>query len=388
MLSVIRQQKVRPRRHRMPAPQPRLRRDILAEVRRKVRRVSAFRPVCGRQRAAFDPAGLWRRLAPRGLVGAVRASAVRALSCPPVAVGLGLGLVVVLSVSVVLGVWAGNVPLEFPGAADLEVLLNAYVFPEEEAEQPVESRSVPGETFAALALHSHRVQPGESLTSIAQKYRLNIDTLVSFNGIRDAGTVVPGMSLSVPNQNGILHTVRWGDSVEKISRSYQSELNRVLDVNNLQSSTILPSQKLFIPGARMRPMDLKKVLGELFIHPAIGTLSSPFGVRNDPFTGIRRFHNGIDIAGDAGTPILAAMPGRIAKIGYHPNYGRYIIMTHADGFQTWYAHLRACLVSEGQKAAQGQKIAEMGSTGYSTGPHLHFSIFLNGSPVDPQRYLK
>jgi murein DD-endopeptidase MepM/ murein hydrolase activator NlpD len=138
----------------------------------------------------------------------------------------------------------------------------------------------------------------------------------------------------------------------------------------------------------MQQFELKKILGELFINPAAGRLSSRFGMRPDPFTGVRRFHNGIDLAAPEGTPILAAMAGKVVKVGVHATYGRYIIVSHAGGYQSWYAHLRKPLVEQGGSVAQGQVIGEMGSTGYSTGSHLHFSIFKDGSPVDPLKFLQ
>jgi len=110
-------------------------------------------------------------------------------------------------------------------------------------------------------------------------------------------------------------------------------------------------------------------------------------MRKDPFTGIKRFHNGVDIANDNGAPVLAAMSGQVAMIGYNSNFGKYIIVRHADGFQTLYSHLSAFQVSKNERVNQGQLLGKVGNSGYSTGSHLHFSIFLKGEPVDPFKYL-
>jgi len=144
---------------------------------------------------------------------------------------------------------------------------------------------------------------------------------------------------------------------------------------------------LFIPGAKMRSEDIKMVLGELFIYPIRGRLTSPYGWRNDPFTGARRFHAGIDLAASIGTPIRAAMDGRVSTVGVNSVYGRYIIMTHSDGYQTLYAHLNSSSVAQGAFVPQGAKIGEVGNTGMSTGPHLHFSIYRNGRAVNPLDFL-
>ena len=128
--------------------------------------------------------------------------------------------------------------------------------------------------------------------------------------------------------------------------------------------------------------------GQLFVQPASGRVTSGYGYRSDPFTGLRKFHNGIDIANQAGTPIVAAMSGTVDTAGYNGNYGRYLILRHADGFQTLYAHLNKVLVAAGDRVLRGQRVGEMGNTGYSSAVNLHFSIFHNGAHVDPSEHLE
>ena len=98
-------------------------------------------------------------------------------------------------------------------------------------------------------------------------------------------------------------------------------------------------------------------------------------------------HWGIDLKADTGTSVLAAAAGTVADVGYNGTYGKYIILRHS-GFQTLYGHLSRFAVATGESVAQGRKIGEVGSTGVSTGPHLHFGVFRGGEPVDPLRYLK
>jgi LysM repeat protein len=276
--------------------------------------------------------------------------------------------------------------LVLPEDTEAASVLNSYIEPPS-PEAPEESFRAPA-GFGALSLVSHRILSGETISGIAVKAGLNLDTVVSLNHIQDVRKVPVGAQLKLPNQNGLLYTVQRGDSLSAIARAYSVTAGAIADVNSLESATIHPGQELFIPGVRMQQFELKKILGELFIQPAAGRLTSPFGMRADPFTGVRRSHNGIDIAGPSGTPIYAAMAGKVAKVGVHPTYGRYIILSHTGGFQTWYAHLQKPLVEQGKTAAQGQLIGEMGNTGYSTGPHLHFSVFKDGSPVDPLKFLR
>lgn len=241
--------------------------------------------------------------------------------------------------------------------------------------------------FERITFTEHVVRERETLSGIALRYGLRMDTLVSFNQINDVRRMQIGSRLQVPSTDGLRHIVRQGESLEGIARRFNTNTVQLIDANNLRSDSLSVGQELFIPDARMNDTDLRMALGELFVYPTQGRFTSGFGYRNDPFTGVRRFHNGIDIANNPGTRITAARVGRVADQGVHPTYGNYIIISHDGGFQSLYAHLQRIDVRRGQYVTQGQAIGTMGSTGRSTGPHLHFSIFHNGNPVDPLRYL-
>ena len=124
-----------------------------------------------------------------------------------------------------------------------------------------------------------------------------------------------------------------------------------------------------------------------FVFPANGRISSGFGNRRHPILGYSRFHAGIDFAASQGTPIYAADSGRVIFSGWYGGYGQTVIVDHGGGLSTLYAHASRLLVSEGQAVQQGQTIAAVGSTGLSTGPHLHFEVRQNGNPVNPAGYL-
>ncbi len=247
---------------------------------------------------------------------------------------------------------------------------------------------LPPRVIESLKVVSYELKPGDSISKIAERFSLNLDTLLSYNDIRDARRLAVGRVLQVPNTDGLKHRVSRGEHLGGIATRYGIPLNSLLDWNSLDSSMIRPGQELFIPGGRLKPQELRRILGDLFIYPAKGRVSSGFGMRRDPFTGIRRFHNGMDIANDPGTVVAAAMAGRVAMAGYNANFGKYVIVSHPEGFQTLYGHLQEFLVRRGQPVSQGQAIGRMGNTGYSTGPHLHFSVFQRGEPVDPLRYLR
>ena len=117
--------------------------------------------------------------------------------------------------------------------------------------------------------------------------------------------------------------------------------------------------------------------------PVTGRITSPFGWRLHPVTQAANFHNGIDVAAPEGTPILAALSGNVAEIGWSRVYGHYIVLGHAANFKTFYAHCKEIIVSEGMGVSIGEKIATVGSTGITTGPHLHFGVIVDGKYINP-----
>jgi murein DD-endopeptidase MepM/ murein hydrolase activator NlpD len=320
---------------------------------------------------------------------AARRSAAGAASLLAGRRGLLLLLCVVVLAAAVVAVAALGVPRAaahpaIPAPADTDPALYALLVPE-----PAPARDeLSPVVLTNLTVGTYRTQAGDSLSKIAARFRLNIDTLVSWNGIRDARSISVGTQLSIPSANGLKYTVRRGDTLQRIALSSGVALNNILDWNRLTSSVITVGQELFLPGARMNTDDLNRILGSLFQFPVFGRISSFFGERQDPFTGVERPHNGIDIVNKPLTPILAAAGGSVADVGFNNNYGNYIILKHSGFYQTLYGHLTRYLVSRGQKVRQGQEIGQLGTTGYSTGPHLHFSIFHNGEAIDPLRFLK
>lgn len=295
---------------------------------------------------------------------------------------LALGVLVPLAFRV-----SASVPLRaaisLPAGSEEQSVLYQHLIPEE----PAEAQGSKPANIGTLRTSRYTIQQGDTLSSVAQRFGLTMDALISFNGIQDARALRTGTVLAVPNSSGLKYRVRRGDSLAGIAKRFAVALNDLLDWNSLESSVIRPGQDLFVPGARLSEQELNRVFGRLFIFPTRGRLSSRFGVRGDPITGVSRFHNGIDLAGSIGTPVVATMSGKVSMLGFNPNFGRYIILSHPEGFQTLYGHLDSFLVRKGQRVKQGEAIGLMGNSGYSTGSHLHFSIFNRGEPVDPFRYL-
>lgn len=237
----------------------------------------------------------------------------------------------------------------------------------------------------------YKVRKGDNVTNIARRFGLaNISTIIAVNEIQNVRLLGAGTTLNIPSMDGIYHKVKSGESLAEIAKKYLLTVENLLDVNDLESTVIKKGEKLFIPGARLDSDSLRDAMGETFKMPIKGTwkLTSVYGYRADPFTGQRKFHTGIDMAAPLGTKIYAAMAGKVATTGYNNVFGNYVIISHGNGYQSLYAHLSKYTVRAGQFIEQGAQLGLMGSTGYSTGSHLHLSIYKNGKHVNPAPLLK
>jgi murein DD-endopeptidase MepM/ murein hydrolase activator NlpD len=182
-----------------------------------------------------------------------------------------------------------------------------------------------------------------------------------------------------PGQGGILSTLPSEDiSFVEFNNKIQ-ELSLILDDR---------ADKLGALDSVLMQDRLKKKMLPSIMPVSTKWYSSGFGVRIDPFTGRSAFHEGVDFTAATGTPIVAAAGGVVVYSGYHPEYGNMIDVDHGNDLVSRYAHASKRLVTQGQVVVRGQKIAEVGSTGRSTGPHLHFEVRHRGLPQNPSRFLK
>ncbi len=241
----------------------------------------------------------------------------------------------------------------------------------------------------SVTFTTYTVQSGDSIHTISNKFGLdNISTLIGINNIENVRLLWAGQKLTVPSIDGLTHEVVKGDSLEGIATDYSVTIEEILDVNELDSSIIHIGDKLFIPGARLDTNSLRMAMGELFKFPLASKnwrISSNYGYRADPFTGVRSFHTGDDFAIAKGTPVRSSMSGTVSVAGYSSIYGYYVIINHHNGYQTLYAHfMEAAPVKKGQNVSQNTIVGYVGSTGYSTGNHLHFSVYKDGKLVNPR----
>ena len=175
--------------------------------------------------------------------------------------------------------------------------------------------------------------------------------------------------------------------VEQINADV-AEVNRQLDEESAAASEIqaeiAKKQKQLEEERKQNNIVISSETGYLWPLPGYYRLSSQFGYRIHPITGVAHSHTGIDIPASGGTPILAAKSGQVVTSAYHYSYGNYVVIDHGNGNSTLYAHMSSRAVSEGQMVTQGQVIGYVGTTGSSTGNHLHFEVRDNYTRVDPE----
>jgi len=277
--------------------------------------------------------------------------------------------------------------LILPDEESAQAALMAYLEPDSVDKDALQSGALPP-IPVSVNIKSYTVRNGDTVERIAKKFGLRQDTVISANNLQSASSIRPGLQLRIPNMDGVSHKVRSGESLLYLAKTYAIDMTRIVDANDLASGTINTGQSLFIPNARLSSATLRNFYGERFIWPARGRISSSFGYRANPFTGLRTYHSAIDIVVSVGTKVKATNDGTVADTGYNSVFGNYVILKHASGYQSLYAHLSQISVKEGSSISQGSIIGLSGNTGQSTGPHLHFSIFKNGQALDPTKYVK
>ncbi|MFA5211575.1 MAG: peptidoglycan DD-metalloendopeptidase family protein [Patescibacteria group bacterium] len=245
----------------------------------------------------------------------------------------------------------------------------------------------------------YEVLPGDVLGKIAEKFGISINTILWANNLTINSYIKPGDKLAILPVSGITHKVGSGDTVSKIARTYGAKSENIINFNNLENNgaSIKIGDILVIPDGQKvqastyRPSSYNSVAaapasanvpaGTGYLWPTSATIITQyFGL----------LHGGLDIAGPIGTPLYASKSGKVlvAKCGWNYGYGCYVHLDHGNGVQTIYAHASALYVSAGDYVSQGQTVAAMGSTGNSTGPHIHFEIRVNGVRQNPLAYIR
>ena len=239
-----------------------------------------------------------------------------------------------------------------------------------------------------LSYSVYRVRKGDMIGFIAEAFNVTSDSIISVNNIRNSRTIQIGDYLKIPTMPGILYTVKKdGETAETIAEKYKVDALKCSAVNHIISDASLSAgTTLFVPDAALDWVTRQEINGDLFRKPirARWYKSSSFGWRASPFTGARSYHSGVDMACPTGTNIYAALPGKVTATGYNSTYGNYVIIAHHSGYKTLYGHMSAILCHTGNYVTQDTRIGRVGSTGMSTGPHLHFTVFKNNKQLNPE----
>jgi murein DD-endopeptidase MepM/ murein hydrolase activator NlpD len=247
-----------------------------------------------------------------------------------------------------------------------------------------QGQSVGGAGVAVLPLDVKRyvVKEGDTLSGIAERLSLDLDTVASLNRHWGSGVhlVQVGEEIQIPNQDGIYLPAE--ADLSKMASARGVPLEAVLAVNRLQAGEVKRGQPLFFPGVQHRGIERSVVVGTAFLRPVLGWTSSAYGYRKDPFTEVLQFHRGVDIAARPGSPVRAALDGKVTLVAEDPVLGLYVVIRHQIGYSTVYGHLQQVFVKPGAAVARGQRIGLVGSSGKSTGPHLHFEVRKAGRTVN------
>lgn len=259
------------------------------------------------------------------------------------------------------------------------------------AEKPAkpESKPLPAKKGPKVVIYKHDVKSGESVWRLAQKYGVSVQTIVNANKIKEKTVILPGDTLRIPDRSGIFHKTAKKESLAELAKKYKVSSETIRKANGITTAALPAGKEVFLPGAKPLP-EIQYIKQKVFAWPikANHRLTSGFGWRVHPITGNKAFHTGLDIGAAMRTPIHAAADGVVAFAGDGGSYGNMVILRHKNGLFTVYGHASKLLVRKGKYVKRGQKIALVGSTGASTGAHLHFEVKSTEKHVNPGLALK
>ncbi|HVO39427.1 MAG TPA: peptidoglycan DD-metalloendopeptidase family protein [Spirochaetia bacterium] len=234
----------------------------------------------------------------------------------------------------------------------------------------------------------YRVKPGDTITGIAQKLGMNPDTISSLNRAEGRGvhSLTVGEQIRIPTQDGIFVTL--DSDLDALCRKKGVSPEDVLAANSLTRDQLLPGTRLFFPGVQHTGYEYSLSLGVAVSNPLPHAWeTSSFGYREDPFTGERRRHRGVDLAAAYGAPVRSATEGVVRAAGWDDVLGNYVEVRGQLGYSYVYGHMSRIIVGLGKVVTRGTILGAVGDTGYATGPHLHFEVRRYGVPQNPALFV-
>jgi murein DD-endopeptidase MepM/ murein hydrolase activator NlpD len=251
-----------------------------------------------------------------------------------------------------------------------------------------------------VRITNYVIKNGDTLWNVANAFDLDVNSLFGCNKISETDILKVGSTIRIPNQDGIFVKVKAGQTVKNLAVEYGIFEEAIRSANELgDDAKITQGQEIFLPGAKViafveTPKGRKAVVKEKvaakrgFGWPVVGKISSSFGWRKDPVRGGRDFHTGLDIRAPRGRQVVASAAGKVVHSGWMGGYGKTVVIQHPGGVTTLYGHCSKLLVKAGANVRRGDRIALVGSTGRSTGNHVHFEVRKGGSPTNPLKALR
>ncbi|MDD2326516.1 MAG: M23 family metallopeptidase, partial [Alphaproteobacteria bacterium] len=273
-----------------------------------------------------------------------------------------------------------------------------------------------GETTKAprTRTESYVVQDNDTISDIARRFGVNVGTILWNNNLGEKSFIRPGDTLKIPPVSGILVTIKSGDTLSSIASKYDGSLEEIKSFNNLGDEKLALGSEIMVPGGR--PPEIEQTRAQIASRSepkssaAISKLTAPRPVpkpadldtKDTPKTKllwptpghvITQYygwkHIGLDIDGDFTSPLYASADGVVETAGWsNVGYGLMVFVNHQNGLKTRYAHASKLFVKAGDTVKRGQVIAMMGTTGKSTGTHIHYEVYVNGKRVNPLSYIK
>lgn len=227
----------------------------------------------------------------------------------------------------------------------------------------------------------YTVREGDNISVIARMFGVTVNTILWANDIRSSNLIKPGNVLVILPISGVKHIIKKGDTLASVAKEYHGDIDEISAFNGLLSdATLVVGEEIIIPNGEVslpapaRSTGTRSIASGASLQSIVGYFLRPVaGVRSQGLHG----YNGVDLAASCGSPIAASAAGTVIVskgYGWNGGYGNYIVVTHANGTQTLYAHNTSNVVSAGQYVSQGQAIGTVGSTGRSTGCHVHFEV--------------
>lgn len=241
---------------------------------------------------------------------------------------------------------------------------------------------------------AHTLVAGEALSLLAARYELSVEAIVGANPDISSLDLLPlGLELLIPPKQGLVVTLDYPEQLVHLMKEHNINATEVLELNAIASpNDVRAGMMVFLPD--VKPHSALERLARVreeenrYIWPLHGRITSYFGRRNLGM-GTSSFHSAIDVAAPSGSAVTASRSGTVMYAGWsNRGYGNLVKIRHAGGAETWYAHHSKVYVEVGEYVRQGDIIGAVGSTGLSTGPHLHFELHEQGKPIDPLAYLR